>query len=87
MIVVTESGSRYEINTDSKQIRRLEGKLGPTTRIGKDGEWRSYNNIVPSPAQVGMNLIIQWGDDVKPLPGSDGGVPITLTSPIVRIEE
>ncbi len=86
MILSTESGSRYEVNTETKQLRRLEGRLGPTTRIGKDGEWRSFKNIVPNPIQVGMNLIIEWGDDVKPMT-EEGGVPITLTSPVVRIEE
>jgi hypothetical protein len=86
MIVVTESGSRYEINTDSKQVRRLEGKLAPMPRIGKDGEWRTFKELLPEPIQVGMNLIIVWGDDVKPLTEA-GGIPTTMTSPIARIEE
>jgi hypothetical protein len=86
MKVFTETGSIYEINADSKQIRRLEGKLAPMPRIGKDGEWRTFKELLPDPVQIGSNLIIVWGDDVKPMTEA-GGIPTTMTSYIVSIEE
>lgn len=85
MKAITESGSVYEINQDTKQIRRLEGKVSPTTRVGKDGDWRTYKEIMPDPIQSGRNLIIVWGDDVPALTEA-GGIPTTLTSPIVKVE-
>lgn len=51
--------STYEINTDDSLIRRLTGKVDPTSRQGQDGQWQSYTQIVP--CQGG--LLINWADE------------------------
>ena len=88
MKFTTETGSIYEVNTDSKQIRRLNGAKDPTPRQGKDGEWRSYLTIFPSPIKVGLGVIIRWGNDTALLPGTEPGsaVPTTITSTVVSVE-
>lgn len=90
MIVKTETGSRYEVDSVKKQIRRLSGKNDPTPRIG-NAEWRPYNDI--SDIEVGCQVLIVWTDDVELLEETkamleDGehAVPTTLTSRIVEIE-
>ena len=93
MKFTTQSGSVYEINTDSKKIRRLKGTEDPTPRQGKDGEWRSYADIFPNPIQVGRGVVIAWGDDTplldetKVMFGDDAaGMPITTTSKVIMVE-
>ena len=91
MKFITKSGSVYEINTESKEIRRLNGKNDPTPRQGPDGQWRKYVDIFPDPVEVGKSLVIRWGDDTKPLPETptDEGlliIPTTVTSPIQSLE-
>lgn len=84
----------YEVNTDSKQVRRLNGVKDPTPRQGKDGEWRSYSEIMPSPIKVGTAVVILWGSKTELLPetkaeleGTGGvAIPVTSTSPVVAIE-
>lgn len=81
---VTETGSMYEINTETKQVRRLNGTADPTPRQGKDGEWRKYEYI--SKPSVGMPVLIMWGSDVKLLPGSPPhATPSTVTSRVEMI--
>jgi hypothetical protein len=87
MKFTTETGSVYEINTDSKQIRRLNGKLDPTPRMGKAGEWRTYHSTYPDPIEVGSQVIIVWGSDVAPLDPDQPGTPTTITSQVVSIEK
>jgi hypothetical protein len=84
---ITETGSVYEVDTENKAIRRLKGKHDPTTRQGKDSEWRSYISITP--ISKGRRCIIFWNSDTTPLfPESNGfGTPVTMTSQIVDIIE
>lgn len=91
MKFTTATGSVYEVNTDSKQIRRLTGVKDPTPRQGKDGEWRTY--IDTTPIKVGQQLLIRWGDDTEASPEgkileADGMAVIktTITSPVASIE-
>lgn len=44
VIVETQSGSRYEFDTDLKKVRRLGNKNGnpPTDYMGQDGWWKEY---------------------------------------------
>lgn len=88
MKFTTITGSLYEVNTDSKQIRRLNGAKDPSPRQGKDGEWRSYLAIYPNPVKVGTGVIIRWGNDTPLLPGTEPGsaVPTTMTSTVVAVE-
>jgi hypothetical protein len=93
MKFTTKSGSVYEINTDSKKIRRLKGTEDPTPRQGKDGEWRPYADIFPNPIQVGKGVVIAWGsdtpllDETKAMFGDDAaGMPITTTSKVIMVE-
>jgi hypothetical protein len=93
MKFTTASGSVYEVNTDSKQIRRLNGVKDPTPRQGKDGQWRTYSDITS--VTVGSGVAIFWGHDVpllaeteEQLKSMGGGIaaPITTTSSVVSVE-
>lgn len=84
MRIVTETGSQYEINTDSKQVRKLVGGSG-TNRI--QGEWKSYINLLPAEGpKVGTQVMIVWGDDVEALEAAtEGWTKTTITSRVVEI--
>ena len=95
----TESGSVYEVNTDSKQIRRLNGVADPTPRQGKDGEWRLYSELAPDPIQVGKSVLVVWAGEMEPTketkswfislgmePPATSPMPVTTTSPVVSVE-
>lgn len=94
MKFTTASGSVYEVNRDSKKIRRLNGAGDPTPRAGKDGEWRSYKEVIPDPIKVGSGVAILWGDDTALLATTEeylkknGGVaaPATVTSTVMSVE-
>jgi hypothetical protein len=64
MRFTTASGSVYEVDTEAKKIRRLNGKKDPTPRQGKDGEWREYINDLS--VEMGKNVWIQWADAHPP---------------------
>ena len=83
MIVRTETGSVYEINHEEKLIRRQSGEGPPTDRM--EGGWRPFEDIFAG--QLGMPLVIVWGDDVAAL-DPDAPPPIaktTITSRVVEI--
>lgn len=42
MFIKTKSGSTYEVDDGKKLVRRLCGVLDPTSRQGKDDEWKKY---------------------------------------------
>ena len=95
MKFTTVSGSVYEVNTDSKQIRRLNGAKDPTPRQGPDGQWRAYSDIAPDPPKVGASVAIRWSPDTDL---TDEGkavlqdnpnmvvMPLTVTSMLVSVE-
>jgi hypothetical protein len=94
MRFTTVTGSLYEVDTKAKKVRRLNGKADPSPRMGKDGEWRSYWNIHPSPPQVGESVVIAWGSDVELRPETKAivaeggfGLAVTTTSPVVEVDE
>lgn len=76
MIIITETGSQYEINEQALSIRRITGKNKPTPRQCNDGEWKKYSYI--SEPLVGARLFIIW-DYIN------GVAKSTMTSPIVEI--
>lgn len=91
MKFTTASGSVYEVNTDSKQIRRLNGVKDPTPRQGPDGQWRTYKDLLLA---KGESALIVWGDDTELLSESkeilkEGGfaIPTTMTSTVMEIEQ
>ena len=86
MKFTTISGSTYEVDTISKKIRRLAGTENPTSRQGKDGEWKSYEDIS---LQVGECAMIHWNPKTTPLLEGNvfGGSPATMTSEVVEIEK
>jgi hypothetical protein len=57
MIFKTEN-STYEVDHESKKIRRLYGAEDPTIRQGKDAEWREFTKI--SPVIIGDPVFIIW---------------------------
>ena len=93
MKFTTYSGSVYEVNTDSKQIRRLNGVKDPTPRQGPDGQWRTYSDITP--IKVGSSVAIFWAGEtallakteelLKAVPGIIAA-PTTTTSMVVNVE-
>jgi hypothetical protein len=90
MKFITVSGSVYEVDSDNKRLRRLTGRTDPTPRLGKDGEWRKYAEMFPSPIEKGKQVLITWGEDVALLPDTvvdEGEHPlkITMTSPVVEV--
>jgi len=78
----TKTGSLYEIDCDQKLIRRLSGKVGPSSRQGADGEWKKYSHTFPIEPVVGSGIMIIWEDDQSI---SKNCFPATLTSVIVSI--
>ena len=95
MRFITASGSVYEVNTDSKKIRRLNGQEDPTPRTGKDGQWRGYKEIIPDPIKIGSGVAILWDADTALLAESQeylkekGGfaLPTTVTSAVVEVQK
>ena len=95
MKFTTASGSVYEVNTDSKQIRRLNGVKDPTPRQGPDGQWRAYKDVYPNPIVVGAGVVIVWGPETALLAETEetlkdmgGGfaAPLTTTSTVMSVE-
>ena len=86
MIIYTESRSIYQVDTTQKRLRRLQGAINPTPRIGKDGEWKSYSSLYPDPIVIGKSMIIIWGSDVPYLDPEEPGAKTTQTSFVVKIE-
>lgn len=58
MKFITQTGSIYEIDQQSKKIRRLYGKLPSTERQGLDGEWKTYSHLTD--VVVGKPVVIVW---------------------------
>ncbi len=88
MIFITETGSQYEVNTDSKQVRRLTGKKDPTTRIGTDGVWKKYSRILPDTGiEEGQQVMIVWDHDTPALDPElqDLATKTTITSRVVEV--
>lgn len=95
MKFTTVSGSVYEVNTETKKIRRLNGAEDPTPRMGKDGQWRSYQKLYPEVPTVGKGVVIVWGEETEPLAEtkeqleSMGGgfvMPMTTTSIVMEVD-
>ena len=92
----TLSGSVYEINTDSKKIRRVSGNKQATNRQGQDGDWREYQSIQPDPIEVGKELLIVWMPDTPLLEETKEAMkamhkpwvlPCTMTSTVMNVEK
>ncbi len=99
MVFVTASGSTYEINHETKQIRRLKGKEDPTPRQGQDGVWKDFSEVYgmtpawhPMMGVEGLSqdiilnnpVLIQWANE-EPKLKLPGVVAGTMTSPVVEI--
>lgn len=56
----TATGSKYELDREGRRIRRLSGTHEPTPHQGEDGEWRSYDQIVPEGLPIGSVVWIFW---------------------------
>jgi hypothetical protein len=80
-----EALKRARIASAKWRKANFNSKSDPTPRIGKDGDWRGYDSIL-GPV-VNESMIIVWGKNVSLLLGSDGGTPVTMTSPVASIEE
>lgn len=68
-IFETETGSRYEVDTVNKRIRRTRGRALPTVRQGEDNVWKGYESF----SKMYGGYFIDW----------DGEGHGTLTSKVV----
>lgn len=87
MKFITETGSMYEVNHTTKQIRRLTGNNDPTSRQGHDGEWKSFYHV---DVKVHKPAIIFWNSDTPLLQSNTANtlaVPATMTSLVIQIIE
>lgn len=75
--VLTASGSIYEIDQYESKIRRVSGSTPGTQRVGQDGEWRTFMDMV-----IGETLFIVWRQNPETLV-----LETTVTSPIERVWE
>ena len=89
MIFKTLSGSTYEVNELTKQIRRINGMDDPQPRQGKDGEFKTYSSIH---VEKGKSSLIIWPQNVPLFEGtkeklkeSQIGIPATATSEVIDI--
>jgi hypothetical protein len=77
-VIVHTIFSTYEVDTESKRIRRIRGDNPPTDAVAEDGAWGEYTNI----NWLYNSLFIQWVD-ANPATGNPRA---TRTSDIVKIE-
>jgi hypothetical protein len=82
MKFTTDTGSVYEVDPVLRMVRRVSGMDEPTSRVGKDGEWRTYL-MIPTPV-VGQGVVIAWG--LVRSPDDYTIVQCTQTSPVATIE-
>lgn len=86
MLFETYSGSVYKIDTTNKKIQRVLGLNDPQPRQGKDGEWKRYEEIIPSTPTIGNPIIIIWDRSTPLFPNSPKyAIPNTMTSTVVKI--
>jgi hypothetical protein len=80
--ITTVTGSTYEIDTDSKRMRRVSGDHAPTANQRADGAWRTYEEI--SPVVLGAGVVTVWGWEHT----EEDGLVLrrTLTSDVVAID-
>lgn len=77
MIFKTQN-STYEIDHDSKRVRRLTGAALPTARQGQDGEWKPFVEAVG--LELGQQALFVWGNN------PDGSLKCTQTGIIVELD-
>lgn len=82
----TESGSEYQVNKDTKQIRRVLNSNGIPATERQTNDWRTYEEI--SPIEIGNQAWICWPKSSTPLftDSPDIATPMTITSRITKIE-
>lgn len=80
----TESNSIYQVDLESKRIRRLSGTSAPTIRQGIDGNWKTYKEFFYP--IVGKPAVIVW--DIVPIHDDENHIlKSTVTSPVVEISD
>jgi len=86
MVFHTQTGSSYEVDFEGKRVRCL-GRIDKTAseRLPPDSAWREY--VAISDIELGKIVVIQWGDNVKPLFFADMMpiAKITMTSPVKEV--
>lgn len=71
MRITTENGSIYEVDTDSKRVRRLNETPSRSKHFQAD-DWATYADV--REPTIGFGLYICWG-----------GTKVTVTSPVTEI--
>lgn len=81
--VRTESGSVYDIDLESRRIRRVHGRHGPADTQPQDGIWRRFTGLEgPTP---GEQMIVYWATEA-----ASGAKETTLglrTTLVLAVEE
>lgn len=77
MQFITASGSAYEVDEETRRVRRLSGSLAPTERQGPDGVWKEYASI--SEVVPGLPVMILWKTEDETF------IPCTQTSMVETV--
>ena len=81
----------YEVDLQEKKCRRLVGVQDPQPRQGKDGEWKSFETMLPEVPVKGSPVVFVWDHETTPrleeTPEEYVYVPTTMTSFVVEIIE
>ncbi len=78
ILLTTQSGSHYELEPEARRIRRVTSTHPPTTRQGRDGEWKSFAET--STPNEGESLVVVWR--VR----DDGVSECLITSPVAFLD-
>lgn len=77
---LTESGSVYEVDTNTRRMRKLSTNVTPdTTRIPQDGAWRAFEEMIHG--CDGDAIVFVWGES------PEGALQTTVTTPARRMAE
>jgi len=81
----TYSGSLYEVDDDTKQVRRLIGVKNPTPRQGKDGEWKKFTTHSQIVAGLSVCFIWHIESDILSQNMAEIAAKTTVTSPVKKV--
>lgn len=85
----TQTGSVYQVDLKNKKFRRVIGVTKATARVGDDGGWKTYKEIIGP--KIGCECLFAYDKNTTPsLVGTLkhlDAAPVTLTSKVVEIIE
>jgi len=82
--VRTESGSVYDVDLQTSQIRRAHGRHGPADTQPQDGIWRRFNGI--EGPEVGHPMVVYWAPEIAGATATNLGFRTTVVREVREIE-